>query len=165
MNRKYDTKVYKKSVDILRKYITEPSITTDIIVGFPGETQEDFLECYNFAKEINFSKIHVFKFSARVGTVAYNMKPQISNIVKEERSLKMIELSDIMQKNYIEKFIGQKLDVLYEGKVHQSEGYLEGFTTNYIKVFAKGAIANRGSVIPTLLVKSENDYVLGDMSV
>ena len=111
-------------------------MTTDIIVGFPEETQEEFEETYEFLKKINFYKMHVFKYSVRTGTKAASMENQISNFVKEERSKRLIALSLQSQKEYHEKYIGKKVEVLVEEKV---QDVYQGHTANYLMVKVKSA--------------------------
>jgi threonylcarbamoyladenosine tRNA methylthiotransferase MtaB len=132
MNRKYNTKEYYEKVDLIRKYFPNAGITTDVIVGFPGETDEEFKETLDFVQKIGFSKIHVFKFSPRKGTKAYSMKDQIPSNIKEERSKRLIELSDSMMYDFHKKLIGEQADVLFESK--HKEDFYEGYTTNYIRV-------------------------------
>lgn len=132
MNRKYSTKEYYEKVDLIRKYFPNAGITTDVIVGFPGETDEEFKETLDFVQKIGFSKIHVFKFSPRKGTKAYSMKDQIPSNIKEERSKRLIELSDSMMYDFHKKLIGEQADVLFESK--HKEDFYEGYTTNYIRV-------------------------------
>lgn len=132
MNRKYTTEKYRQAVKILRSYMPFVAITTDIIVGFPGETEQDFLESYEFAKEIGFSKIHVFPYSPKKGTPAAIMPNQITNSTKSERSQKLISLSEKMAELFLCQFVKKDMDVLYEKQIAQN--VYEGHTTNYIKV-------------------------------
>ena len=94
MNRKYTTEKYKEIVDLIRKYMPDAGITTDIIVGFPGETEDEFKETYDFVKNIGFSRIHVFKYSPRKGTPASKMNNQIHGSIKHSRSEKLIDLGN-----------------------------------------------------------------------
>ncbi len=130
MNRLYTTSQYKNSVDIIRKYIKEAAITTDVIVGFPGETDEEFRKTVEFLKDIHFSKLHVFKYSRRKGTKAYSMDNQVSEEVKEERSRELIKLSDEWEEEFAKQYIGKEIDVLFENDK-------EGHTSNYIKAVLK----------------------------
>ena len=134
MNRKYTTKQFEKSVELLRENIKDVNLTTDIIVGFPGETEEEFNKTYKFLEKIAFYKMHIFKYSPRTGTVAEKMPNQIDGNIKEERSQKLIELSDKNQTNYDKKYLGKKLEVLFEEK---QNGFWVGHTTNYIMVKIK----------------------------
>ncbi len=134
MNRKYTTNQFRHVVELLRNAYPEVHLTTDVIVGFPGETEEEFNKTYEFLKEIKFYKMHVFKYSPRSGTVAAKMPNQIDGNVKEERSNKLIELSDKNEKEYNQQYIGKEVEVLLE----EREGeYLKGHTTNYMVVKMK----------------------------
>ena len=136
MNRKYTTEEFENSVNLLRKKFPNVALTTDIIVGFPGETEEEFNKTYEFLKKIKFSKMHIFKYSPRQGTVAAKMKQQIDAKIKEKRSSILIKLSDENEIEFLERYVGRELDVLFETKTQ--ENYIEGHTTNYIKVKTKG---------------------------
>lgn len=134
MNRKYDSNEFEESVKLLRKAFHEVALTTDIIVGFPGETIEEFNTTYEFLKNIKFEKMHIFKYSRRKGTPAYSMTNQVDGNVKEIRSQKLIELSNKNEEKFLSEFIGRKVEVLFE----QTEGeYIKGHTTNYMVVKTK----------------------------
>lgn len=129
MNRKYDKKYFKEEISKIRKIRPDISITTDVIVGFPGETEEDFNECMEFIKEINFSKIHVFPYSKRNGTMAATMKDQVSGEIKKERTKELLSLSKILEEKYSNSFIEKKEYCLIE-KVDDNYSY--GHCSNYI---------------------------------
>ena len=131
MNRKYTTARYKESTQILRKYYPNANFTTDVIVGFPGETNEEFNQTYKFLKEIGFYKMHIFKYSPRKGTVAEKLPNQVDGNIKEERSRKLIELSNNMQNEKNSQYIGKTVKVLFEE--YENE-YYKGHTTNYMVV-------------------------------
>ena len=135
MNRRYDKEKYLELVDKIRKAIPDISLTTDIMVGFPGETEEDFEESYKFAEKIGFSKIHAFPYSPKTGTPAAKMPDQVLNSVKNERTNRLISLSNRMADEFIEGFVGKTMPVLYEQEI--AEGVYEGYTTNYIRVHSK----------------------------
>ena len=135
MNRKYTTKKYKEAVDLLRNYFPDVNFTTDVIVGFPGETEEEFNTTYKFLEEIKFYRMHVFKYSKRRGTVAEKMPNQIDGNIKEERSNKLIELSNKNENEYNESYIGKEVNVLFE---EYENGYFRGYTTNYMMVNVPG---------------------------
>ena len=135
MNRRYNKKQFKQIVDVIRSIRPNISLTTDIIVGFPGETDEDFNETIEFSKEIEFSKIHVFPYSDRAGTVSSNMKEKVPGNIKKERVHKLLELSNELEEKYYEKFIGKEVEVLIE---EEKNGYFLGFTDNYIPIKLKG---------------------------
>ena len=134
MNRKYTTKEYKEIVKLIREFMPNAGITTDIIVGFPGETEEEFKETYEFVKEIGFSRIHVFKYSPREGTPAAESKEQINGNIKRDRSEELIKLGDKLMNEFHSKFIGSALSVLFEEEANNEDEFIEGYTTNYIRV-------------------------------
>lgn len=131
MNRRYTTEEFKAVTKRLRAKFPNAALTTDIIVGFPGETDDEFNTTYEFLKDIAFYKMHIFKYSQRKGTKAAVMPNQVDGKIKEERSKKLIELSNENEYNYNKKYIGKQVEVLFE----EREGeYLKGHTTNYIVV-------------------------------
>ena len=123
-------------VDKIRENRNDISLTTDDIVGFPGETEEDFKETLDFCEEIGFTKIHVFPYSDRSGTVASRMKDKIPGNIKKDRVRRLIELSNELEKEYFEKFIGKTVEVLIEEQ--KEDGFYHGFTSNYIPLKLKG---------------------------
>ncbi len=135
MNRKYTTKEYELCVKNLRKAYKNPAITTDIIAGFPGETEEDFAISCDFMEKIRFSEAHIFPYSARSGTKAADFPNQLEKKVKNERAGKMIEISKRLHNEYLSEFIGQTKEVLFERKT--KDGYFEGHMSNYICVRVK----------------------------
>ena len=135
MNRRYDKKHFKEMVDKIRQIRPNISLSTDIIVGFPGESEEDFEETLSFSKEIGFSKIHVFPYSDRAGTVASRMNDKVPGNIKKDRVHRLIELSNQLEKEYYEKFVGSDVEVLIE---EEKDGYYYGFTDNYIPIKIKG---------------------------
>lgn len=144
MNRKYDLKYFFDKIDMIRSVRPDISITTDVIVGFPGETEEMFLETMETCKKINFSKIHAFPYSERKGTKASMMDGKVPESVKHERVKKLLELSDSLEKSYYDKFKGKNKDVLIE-EVNESGS--KGHTSNYLMVHTneklqKGEIYN-----------------------
>lgn len=128
MNRRYTTKEFEEGVELIRKYYKNVALTTDIIVGFPGETDEEFNKTYEFLKKINFYQMHIFKYSPRKGTKAAVMPNQIDGNIKEQRSTKLIELSHNNEIKYNEKEVGKELEVLWEEKAGD---YIKGHTKNY----------------------------------
>ena len=136
MNRRYSTEEFKNCVQILRKYFKDVNLTTDIIVGFPGETDEEFEITYKFLSSIKFYKMHIFKYSKRDGTVAAKMQNQIDGNVKEIRSKRLIELSNENQLQYNKEYEGKKVEVLFE----ENDGeYFVGHTANYMHIRSKDA--------------------------
>ena len=139
MNRKYTAQSFRKEVELLRKTFPNVVLTTDVIVGFPGETEQEFNETYEYLKNIRFTKLHVFRYSPRKGTVAAKMKDQVDSKIKEERSHKLIKLSDKCEKEILDKYIGKKVKVLFE---KQEGEYIKGHTTNYLVVKIKDSKHN-----------------------
>ncbi len=134
MNRKYSIEEYTNGVNILRKYFDNPAITTDIIVGFPGETEEEYETTLDYVEEIKFSELHVFAYSKRAGTKAAKMSGQITNAVKKQRSAKLISLGLEKTKEYRTSYIGKELEVLFEEKqIIEGKEYYVGFSKEYIK--------------------------------
>ena len=133
MNRKYDTAAYMRSCALLREQYGDPAITTDIIVGFPGETEEEFLETIRFAEAVQFYKIHIFKYSPRKGTVAAGMEDQVDPAVKNERSQRLSELDRSYHEAYMERHLGQEAEVLLEEKKrHGGKTVWTGYSREYI---------------------------------
>ncbi len=158
MNRKYTTEQFRKVVKLLRDNFKDVALTTDVIVGFPGETETEFETTYKFLEDIKFSKMHIFKYSPRQGTVATKMPNQIEANVKEQRSKRLIELSNRDEKEFIEVNIGKTLEVLFETKTNDE--YTEGHTTNYIVVKAKGTnLENTKQFVK--IEKTEQNILIG----
>lgn len=155
MNRKYTTKQFEESIKLLKKAYPNVALTTDIIVGFPGETNKEFENTYKFLDKINFYKMHVFKYSKRKGTMADKMQNQIDGSVKEIRSNKLIELSNKKQIEYNKKYIGKEIKVLLEEK---EDNYIKGHTTNYITVYVPYKSKLENEIVN---VKIENIYKEG----
>ena len=135
MCRKYNVEDYINKVNKITNILPNIAITTDVIVGFPGETDEEFQETYDFIKKVNFAELHVFPFSAREGTKAYDMANQVKPEVKAARVEKLLKLSEELHGKFIEKFKGQELEVILEER-NKTTGLLSGFTSNYIKLEA-----------------------------
>lgn len=135
MNRKYDKKEYLSVINKIRSIRPDISITTDVIVGFPGENLDDFNECLSFVKEVNFAKVHVFPYSKRNGTKAARMGGHIDGNTKKERTKELLELSDKLEKEYYNSCIGKKEQVLIE-KIEN--GYAYGHTSNYLYLKVSG---------------------------
>ena len=157
MNRKYTTQIYRDAVATLRKYYPEASFTTDVIVGFPGETDEEFAKTYEFLKEIDFYRLHVFKYSPRRGTVAEKMPNQIDGNKKEERSNKLIELSNNTENKHNKNYIDKTVKVLFE---EFEDGFFKGHTTNYMMVKVAGSEEQLGKFVNKILdvkIKENND--------
>ena len=135
MKRKYDTARYYESVRLLNEYFPNCAVTTDMIVAFPGETEEEFAQSLEFIRKCGFADMHIFPYSRRPGTPADKMPGQLGNAVKEARSRAAIAVAEEMSRAYREKLIGTTLEVLFE---EQDGGYFTGHAMNYVKVYAKG---------------------------
>ena len=158
MNRKYNTEEVEKCIALLRKKYPTVIFTADVIVGFPGETEEEFNITYEFLKKIRFYKIHTFKYSRRKGTVAEKMPNQISPEVQEQRSKKVIELSNEMQKEIDEQYLNKKVEVLFEEK--QGE-YYKGHTKNYMMVNAKSEEDLTNKICEVELIEIRENELIG----
>ena len=135
MNRRYTSEEYLEGCKLIRKYYPKAAITTDVIVGFPGETEEEFNKCKNFLEKVNFAQMHIFKYSRREGTKAAIMPEQIEDEVKALRSDALIELNERLHKDYLNSFIGDTKEVLFEEKVKiYDKEYFIGHTMEYVKV-------------------------------
>lgn len=158
MNRKYDLKYFKNKIAEIRKIRPNMSITTDLIVGFPYETDEEFNKTYDFLKEIEFTKIHTFPFSLRNGTKAEEMSDNfVDEKVKKERVHKVLELSDALEERYYSKFIGQVLDVIIETS---NGGESKGHTSNYILVHLDEEV-EEGATVSVKIESVDGKYVKG----
>lgn len=139
MNRRYSVDDFRNIVKIIRDNIEDVALTTDIIVGFPGETEEEFNETYEFLKEICFSKMHVFKYSPRKGTKAASFPNQVDGNIKSKRSDILIQLSNKNEKDFASQYIGKQIEVLFENEE-------EGHTSNYIKVIEETKKQKAGNI-------------------
>lgn len=160
MKRHYTAEEYLKAAKMLQDAFDDCALTTDVMVGFPGETEEEFEESRNTVKQVGFSSIHVFPYSRRKGTVADKMENQVDENIKNIRSEKMIETGKILKKEFFEKYIGKTMTVLIERETEQ--GTFEGHTSNFIQVFAKGN-GSEGKLINVKLTGYENEYMTGEI--
>lgn len=161
MNRKYDTVIFKQKVNLIREVFPNAGITTDIIVGFPGETEENHKQTMSFVEEIKFSKTHLFKFSPREGTRAAKMGDQINGNIKRER---LHDLEKVEEKNrieFLEKQLDQILSVLIESK-SDFKGYSGGYSTNYLKVNVKENIP-ANTVVDVRITGIKDDELIGEV--
>ena len=159
MNRRYSIKEFDEIVQRLRNLYNDVILTTDIIVGFPGESDEEFNTTYKFLQKIKFYKMHIFKYSQRKGTKAAEMKEQVDGKIKEERSQKLIELSNHNEMEYNKKYIGKEVEVLIEEK---KDGYYRGHTKNYILAYIKSNKNLENKIIKAKCKKAENTYIIVD---
>ncbi|GAX91549.1 tRNA (N(6)-L-threonylcarbamoyladenosine(37)-C(2))-methylthiotransferase MtaB [Effusibacillus lacus] len=159
MNRKYTVEEFAAKLVELRKALPDLAVTSDVIVGFPGETDEHFAETYDFIREQQFSDLHVFPYSQRKGTPAAKYKDQVPEAVKEARVAKLIELADRLQVDYSNKYVGQVLEMIPED-INQ-DGLLEGFSDNYIKIAFQGHPDMLGQIVQVRLERAKADVSEG----
>lgn len=162
MNRKYDKNYFINKIKKIRDIRPNISITTDVIVGFPSETDEEFLETIDTIKKVNFSKLHVFPYSDRNGTAASKMKNKVNGLIKKERTKKLIELSKELEINYMKKFLGKSLTFIPE--VYDN-GYLMGHTGNYLLIKTKGSKNSIGMEVNVILNSTDYPYVISEVNV
>ncbi|MDP2729658.1 MAG: tRNA (N(6)-L-threonylcarbamoyladenosine(37)-C(2))-methylthiotransferase MtaB [Dehalococcoidales bacterium] len=159
MRRQYSAGSYQEAVSLIRRLLPDAAITTDIITGFPGETEEEFEESHELCRQLEFARIHVFAYSPRQGTQASRLPYQISAQVKKQRSRKMLALARESARNFRQKFLGKIMPVLWE---QQSGGLWSGYTDNYIKVNTRSDDDLTNKILPVKLVKVRGDGVWGE---
>ena len=158
MNRKYDTARYYESVRLLNGAFDRPAITTDLITGFPGETEEEFAATLDFIRACGFAEMHIFPYSIRPGTPAAELE-QVPKAVREDRAARAAAGAEELHRRYLQDCVGRVYDVLYE---QPSEGLYQGHAPNYMLVAANGeALHNR--VVPTRIVGVEGGVLLGEL--
>ena len=162
MNRKYDTKIFKEKVNLIREVFPNAGLTTDIIVGFPTETEENHEETKDFVKDIKFAKTHLFKYSKRDGTKAASMKPEVDGNVKKVRLKELEAIEEVNRLNFLKNQIGKALSVLFESK-SDMEGYKSGYSTNYLRVNVKDDIGDN-EIRNVLITEIKNDELIGILS-
>lgn len=163
MRRGYSLEQYQRAVDMITKTIPEAAITTDIMVGVPGESDEEFEQSYSFCRQAGFANIHVFPFSPRPETAAATMPGQIKDKAKAERNRRMIELSRSCRRRFCERFLGQTMPVLWEQEASPGSGVYSGLTGNYIRVFANNERSLSNEITRVKLVRSHNQGIWGEV--
>lgn len=162
MNRRYTPLDFIEVVDEIRRRLPEASITTDVIVGFPGETEEEFNETYSFLDRMKLTKVHTFKYSPRKGTPAYHMEDQVDGNEKDRRSKLIMTQSDKNEDDFLKSYVGKTCEVLYEeGK----NGVHMGYTANYMKVSVLSQENIQGRYLPTKITKVEKQVLMGEILV
>ena len=154
MNRNYDTSLFRRAVDLIRNSLPDASITTDIIVGFPGESDEEFAVSYEFCRQMEFAAMHIFPYSARPGTQAAVMAGKINGKVKRQRSLAMLELAARGADDFARGFAGKTTDVLWENEVRKGSGVYLGLTGNYIRTYIDSRVGLSKTITPVRLLSS-----------
>lgn len=161
MNRHYTTQDYRESVELLRENIPDVSITTDVMVGFPGETDEEFKQSYNFCKEIGFMQMHIFPYSIRKGTVAEKLPDQVLENIKNQRAKEMLDLALTSKKAFYEEYIGREIPVLIEQK--QGKMY-HGTTSNYMDVMVDVPDSYTGKIINVKINNYSDQRLIGHIT-
>jgi threonylcarbamoyladenosine tRNA methylthiotransferase MtaB len=161
MKRRYTVADYQQAVSMIRKVTPEAAITTDIIVGFPGETEAEFQENFSFCQRMRFARLHVFPYSPRRETVAAQMPGQVLVKIKKERTQKMLALAEKSARHFCQKFLGRTVPVLWE---KQSGGIWSGLTANYIKVYTESVKDLTNQLLPVKLMKIRGDGVWGEIA-
>ncbi len=152
MNRKYDVDSFLKTIEKIREIRPDISITTDVIVGFPGESEENFIETYNFIKKAKFSKIHVFPYSDRAGTIASKKTNKVPIKVKKERVQKLLVLNNELEENYFSKFYGKKIEFLIES-FNPKTNMIKGHSSNYLQIEIPGKKEDKGTIKEVIFTK------------
>jgi threonylcarbamoyladenosine tRNA methylthiotransferase MtaB len=160
MKRHYLAKDYTRAVELIRKNVPDAAVTTDVIVGFPGETDAEFKETIDFCRKMQFARIHVFPYSPRPGTAAATMAGQVAEKMKKERSSRMLALAKESAATFHKKYLGKTLEALFE---QQSNGVWSGLTGNYIKVYIKSTEDLTGCLTSVRLAKLYRDGVWGEI--
>ena len=161
MRRKYNNKDYLKSVNLIKSKLINPSISTDVIVGFPGETEKDFNATLKIIKSSKFSKIHLFPYSDRPGTSSYYFKNKIKPEIKKERMNIALRLSNIEESTYRENVSNQKRNILWEKPLNQSPTIFEGYSEDYLRVQTESKYDLYNKITPVILQESNKNYIVG----
>ena len=163
MRRSYSPDKYQGTVNLIKEMIPEVAITTDIMVGFPRESDEEFEQSYSSCQQAGFANIHVFPFSPRPETAAAGMPEQIKDKVKAERNQRMLGLSRSCRRSFCEQFLGQTMPVLWEQETNPGSGIYSGLTSNYIRVFTGSEKSLNNEIAPVKLVETHNQGIWGEM--
>ena len=163
MKRSYSLDQYQRTMNLTKETIPEAAITTDIMVGFPGESDEEFEQSHSFCQQAGFANIHVFPFSPRPETTAARMPKQIKDKVKQERNQRMLELSRDFRRRFCEQFLGQTMPVLWEKETGPGSGTYSGLTSNYIRVFAHSEKPLSNEITTVRLVELHNPGIRGQI--
>lgn len=159
MNRKYSSKDYFEKIELIRKFMPNAGLTTDVIVGFPGESDEDFEDSYDFIKKVNFSRIHIFKYSKRSGTKAAEMKNQVNGNVKIKRANILSDLNKDLMKNFAKKNLNKVNSVLFEKSLDNSSNKFVGYTTNYIRCYAETNLNLKNQIKDVKIIDIDGEFV------
>lgn len=165
MERKYTPHQYKELVGEIREKIPFIAITSDVMVGFPGERESHFNNTYQFLQDLGFSRLHIFRFSPRTGTKAYSMQPRVDEKTKKRRSKLLRDLAKKLSRDFISQFLGKTLRVLVEDKRDPETGLLTGYTDNYIRVLLEGEEELRNKLVRVRLTKIKDGLAMGKVAV
>ena len=164
MRRSYSLDQYQRTMSLIKDTLPEAAITTDIMVGFPGETDEEFEQSYSFCQQAGFANIHVFPFSPRPDTRGASMPDQVKHDIKKGRNQQMLELSRSSQDRFHERFLGQTMAVLWEQETTAGSGTYSGLTSNYIRVFARSERYLNNEITPVKFVGLRNHGMWGELT-
>jgi threonylcarbamoyladenosine tRNA methylthiotransferase MtaB len=163
MKRSYNLDQYQRTVNSIKETIPKAAVTTDIMVAFPGESDEEFEQSYSFCQQADFANIHVFPFSPRPETAAARMPRQVKHKVKEERNQRMLALAESCRRSFSEQFLGQTMQVLWEKETSPGSSIYSGLTNNYIRVFAGSEKSLSNEITPLKLVGFHNQGMCGEV--
>jgi len=163
MKRSYSLDLYQRAVNLIKEKIPQVAVTTDIMIGFPGESDEEFEQSYSFCQQAGFANVHVFPFSPRPETAAARMPRQINDKVKQERNQRMLELSRSSRRHFCEQFLGQTMPVLWEQETSPGSGIYSGLTSNYIRVSAHSEKPLSNEIRPIKLIELHNHGIWGEV--
>ena len=163
MRRKYNNNDYLKAVNLIKSNLINPSISTDVIVGFPGETEKDFNDTLKIIKSSKFSKIHLFPYSDRPGTSSYYFKDKIKPQIKKERMNIALKLANNEESDYRLKVLNQKRNILWEKPLNESPTKFEGYSEDYLRVHIESKDNLYNKITPVILKKSDKDYIIGEI--
>jgi threonylcarbamoyladenosine tRNA methylthiotransferase MtaB len=163
MRRNYSLDHYQRTINLINEQIPEVAITTDIMVGFPGESDEEFEQSYSFCQQAGFANIHVFPFSPRPETAAAKMPRHVKDKVKQERNHRMLELSRSSRRRFCEQFLGKIMPILWEKETSPGSGIYSGLTSNYIRVFAHSEKPLSNEITRVKLVEFHKQGIWGEM--
>jgi len=163
MRRKYNNNDYLKAVNLIKSNLINPSISTDVIVGFPGETEKDFNDTLKIIKSSHFSKIHLFPYSDRPGTSSYYFKDKIKPEIKKERMNIALKLANNEESDYRLNVLNQKRNILWEKPLNESPTKFEGYSEDYLRVHIESKDNLYNKITPVILKKSDKDYIIGEI--
>lgn len=160
MKRKYDTAKYYEKIELIRSKFNDIALTTDVLAGFVGETEDEFNELYNFLQKVSFYELHVFPYSRRAGTVADEMEGHVDPKIKKERAHKLLELASKMKDDYENKFIGSIQNIIVEDN---KNGYYHGHSSNYLDIYFKSDVDLNNQIVDVKILRKSNGKLYGEV--